>query len=106
MTILLKPSTNKNKKYMVKVKKDDKVYLIHFGSQLHKDYTIYYKELGKEEADKKKNAYIARHSKNNENWNDVLTPAYWSRWVSWNLPTIGASLNYIIKRDKLNLEPF
>jgi hypothetical protein len=86
---------------MVKVKKDDKVYLIHFGAKGYHDYTTF----PAEERDKKKEAYLKRHAKN-ENWNDVLTAGYWSRWVSWNLPTVGASLNYIIKRDKLNLEAF
>jgi hypothetical protein len=54
MTILLKPSTNKNKKYMVKVKKDDKVYLIHFGAKGYHDYTTF----PAEERDKKKEAYL------------------------------------------------
>ena len=32
------------------------------------DYTLYYKKYGKEIANKKKAAYIARHSKSGENW--------------------------------------
>ena len=97
----IQPSTNKNKKYMVKVKKDDKVKLIHFGAKNYDDYTTF----PANEREEKKEAYLKRHSKN-ENWNDPLTAGYWSRWVSWNLPTVNASLNYIVKRDKLELESF
>lgn len=86
---------------MVKVKKDNKVKLIHFGAKGYDDFTTF----PENERDKKKEAYLKRHSKN-ENWNDPLTPGYWSRWVLWGEPTINASLNYIKKRDKLDLEAF
>ena len=105
MTNLIKESSNPSKKYMVKVIKDDKTHLIHFGAKNYKDYTIYYKEEGKEEADKKKNAYIARH-KVNENFNDPLTPAFWAVHVLWSKPTVSASLRDTIKRFNLKLEPF
>ena len=41
---------------------------ISFGAKNYMDYTLYYKKYGKEIADKKKAAYIARHSKSNEDW--------------------------------------
>jgi len=102
---LIKPSSNSSKKYMVKVIKDEKVHLIHFGAKNYKDYTIYSQELSKEEADKKKNAYIARH-KVNENFNDYLTAGFFAVHVLWNLPTVSASLRDTIKRFNLKLEPF
>jgi hypothetical protein len=30
-------------------------------------------------------AYIARHSKSGENWNDPLTAGYWARWFLWEV---------------------
>jgi len=102
---LIKESSNPAKKFMVKVVKDGKTHLIHFGAKNYGDYTIYYKEKGKEYADKKKNAYIARH-KVNENFNDSLTAGFWSRWILWGEPTVSASLRDTIKRFNLKLEPF
>ena len=91
---------------MVKVIKYNKTHLIHFGAKNYSDYTIYYKKLGKQEADKKKNAYIARH-KVNENWNNPLTAGFWSRWIIWSKPTIQQSLNYVLKKyPSIKLEPF
>ena len=101
MSILLKQSSNKKKKYMVKVKKDDQVYLIHFGAKGYDDYTTF----PEDERDKKKEAYLKRHSKN-EDWNDPLTAGFWSRWITWGEPTISASLKKTIKMFKLDLEPF
>lgn len=69
---------------------------IHFGAVGYSDYTNYYK-TNKEEAEKRKNAYISRH-KVNEDFNNPLTPAFWSRWILWNLPTIEASLKDTLKR--------
>ena len=63
---------------------------INFGSATNKDYTIYYKEEGKEKADKMKKAYIARHSKLNENWNKsgIDTAGWFSRWLLWEEPNL------------------
>lgn len=71
---------------------------IKFGASGMKDYTLYQRE-GKDEAEKRKSAYIARHSKT-ENWgkSGVDTAGFWSRWILWNLPTITASLADAKKR--------
>lgn len=72
---------------------------INFGGKGYKDYTIYHSE-DPVKAEVKRDAYIARHSKNNEDWtlSGILTKGFWSRWILWNLPTVEASLTYTKKK--------
>lgn len=79
----LSKSTNPKKKFMI-VTPNNKI--IHFGAKGYKDY-IYYSKNNKIKAEKKKKAYIARHSVN-ENFNDPNTAGFWSRWILWNKPTL------------------
>ena len=92
-------STNPKKKYMVKVTYQNKTKTIHFGATGYKDYIEYYKEEGKDQANKKKSAYVARH-KVNEDFNNPLTSGFWSVRILWNLPSLNASL-----KDTLNKFP-
>ena len=73
---------------------------VKFGSSSNMDYTKYYKRDGKEVADMKKKAYIARHSKNNEDWtaSGKDTAGFFSRWVLWNKPTVESSLAYVKRK--------
>lgn len=84
------PSDKPDKKYFIITNDNKKVY---FGQAGYNDYTIYYKKYGKDIADKKKKAYIARHSKMGENWgkSGINTSGFYSRWILWNLPTIEQS---------------
>ena len=70
---------------------------ITFGAKGYSDYTIYYEKEGKEIADEKKSAYIARHSKAGEDWtaSGVNTAGFCSKHLLWNKPTITASLREI-----------
>ena len=95
MKIYYPYSANDGKhKYYIITKTNKKIY---FGAVNYMDYTLYYKKYGKEIAEKNKNAYIARHSKNNENWtkSGIDTAGFWSRWLLWNLKTIKQSYEYI-----------
>ena len=67
---------------------------VKFGSAGMMDYTKYYKRDGKEVADMKKSAYIARHSKNNEDWNasGIDTAGFWSKNILWNKSSVSSSL--------------
>ena len=73
---------------------------VSFGAKSYMDYTKYYKRDGKEVADMKKSAYIARHSKNNEDWgaSGKDTAGFFSRWILWSEPTVKASLAKMVKR--------
>ena len=93
----LQKSTNPKKKYMVKVNFKNQTKTIHFGAQGYSDYPTYYKEFGKTEADKKKNAYISRH-KVNEDFSNPLTAGFWSYHILWSEPTIIGSLRKVLSR--------
>ena len=60
------------------------------------DYTIYYRKYGKEYADERRQLYIRRHE--GEDWSNPNKPAYWSRWLLWEKPTIKEAYAKI-KRD-------
>ena len=91
---LYKSSDGKHKYYILQGKK------ISFWAKKYMDYTLYYKKYGKETADKKKAAYIARHSKSGENWgkSGMFSKGFYSRWILWNLPTVEQSFNDVKKR--------
>lgn len=90
-------SDRQDKKYFIITNDNKKVY---FGQAGYNDYTIYYKKYGKEIADQKKKAYIARHSKMGENWgkSGINTSGFWSVKLLWHLPTIDESYKDIKKR--------
>jgi hypothetical protein len=70
---------------------------VKFGQAGANDFTIYSKE-NKALAEQKKKAYIARHSKAGENWNDVSSKGFWSKNLLWSKPSITASLTEIKKK--------
>jgi hypothetical protein len=92
-------SDKPTKKFFIITNEGKRVY---FGSAKNKDYTIYYKEQGKEIADKKRNAYIARHSKLNEKWgiDGINTAGYWSFKFLWLYPTYKKAYTEIQKEIK------
>lgn len=94
MEVILKPSTRKDKKFMVEV--DGKK--VHFGATGYSDYTLHKDPL------RKKN-YIARHKKR-ENWGKtgINTAGFWSRWVLWNLPTLEDSIKHVEKKFKIKID--
>ena len=84
MTVIyLSNSTKPEKRYMVQI--GDKI--IHFGSSQHENFTIHKDE-------KRKQNYISRHAKN-EDWNDIYSAGFWSRWLLWNKPTLRESIKDI-----------
>jgi len=66
---------------------------VNFGAKGSSTYIDHHDE-------KKKDAYIARHMKN-ENFNKPMTPGSLSRWISWNKTTLSASINDFKKRFNL-----
>jgi len=89
----IKPSTAKNKKYTATFLINDKEKTVHFGYAGSKTFLDHGDE-------KKKDAYLARHKKN-ENWNDPLTPASLARYINWNKTTLSASIADFKKRFNL-----
>jgi hypothetical protein len=92
MKVVIKKSTNKDKKYSAIFYDDNdkKIKTTNFGASGYTDYT-----LSKDE--KKKQAYLDRH-RTNENWNDYMSAGSLSRWTLWNKKTLSASIaDYKIK---------
>ena len=58
--------------------------VVSFGAAGYSDFTQH-----KDEA--RKDNYIKRHQVN-EDWSDVKTPGFLSRFILWNKPTIAASI--------------
>ena len=95
MKVEIKPSTQKDKKFMAIFYDDDgkKKKTTHFGAKGMSDFTIHKDKQRKER-------YLDRHRKR-ENWNDPMTAGSLSRWVLWNLPTLKASIADYKKRFSL-----
>ena len=87
--VIIKKSSKKDKKYdaVIHGKKT-----ISFGAVGYSDFT-------KHKNEERKDRYIARH-KVNQDWNDCNTAGFWSRWITWNKPTIEQSVSDIDKRFK------
>jgi len=97
MQITLKKSSRPAKKWMVIV--DGKK--IHFGQNGASDYTIH-KDF------KRKESYINRHFKREKLFwthinRNLLRPSYWSRWLTWNLPSLKDSIKFIERKQKVKI---
>lgn len=67
--------------------------VIHFGQKDPKYGTfIDHQDEGR------KQAYIARHAKNNEDWNNPKTAGALSRYILWEKPTLQEALKAFNKR--------
>ena len=84
----------------------EKEKVVRFGAQGYRDYTLmnqkgnkFYEPL-ENERKKVRSNYLGRHEKN-EDWNNVLSAGSLSRWILWNKPKIGDSLQSFIKKFKL-----
>ena len=71
--MIIKPSTRKDTRFMAIFKNGT---ITHFGAKNGNTYI--------DHGDKKKRlAYIARHSKNGENWRDPYSAGALSRFILW-----------------------
>ena len=69
---------------------------VDFGAKGYEDYTTH------KDINRKKN-YITRHQKR-ENWEDLNTAGFWSRWILWNKPTIFSSIKDIEKNFNITIK--
>jgi len=77
-SVVIKPSTNKDKKMMAIFSQDGKkIKTTHFGAKGYQDFTSIV--TGDEE---RRKLYLARHNKN-ENWNDYKSSGSLSRYILW-----------------------
>jgi len=90
---ILKPSSRKDKKYMI-IMPNMKPH--HFGAKGYEDFTT----SGDE---KKRKAYLARHSVR-EDWTKtgIHSSGYWARWLLWSKPTLKEAIKDVER--KLNVQ--
>jgi hypothetical protein len=87
MKVIIEKSDRQNKRYKAVLFDDEKkTKTTHFDLDTGSTY-IDHKDEGK------KKAYIARHSKNNENWNDYQSAGGLARWILWNKTTLKDSID-------------
>ena len=92
MNIIIKPSSNRLKKFDAII--DDKK-KISFGQKGASDFTINKNE-------DQKNRYINRHKKR-ENWNDPMTAGFYAKNILWNKKSLNESIKDTNRRFK-NIE--
>lgn len=98
-----KKSLDKKHKYVVTLldMTTNKETKIKFGAYGMNDYIIYSKNDDPDKEKNKKN-YLNRHRKN-EDWNDITTAGFWSRWILWNKPTLSESIYDTVRRYKIKI---
>ena len=89
INIIIKPSHLPNKKYDAVI--DDKK-TIPFGAKSYSDYTIH-------KDNERKERYIKRHQKN-EQWDNIYTAGFWSRFILWEKPTLNEAVKNINNKFK------
>lgn len=84
--LTIEPSKKKNKK--IDVKSKDGSVLASIGGvkkdgSFYMDYASYIEKIGLVEAKKKRNQYLARHSKEPKEKNGKKTPSYYADKILW-----------------------
>ncbi len=90
MEIVISPSKNKKKKFDAII---DGTKTISFGASGHSDYT-------KHKDPQRKEAYIARHSKEDWSKSNIASPAWMSRYILWEKPTLKGAVDNANKKYK------
>jgi len=81
LNVIVKKSTNKNKKIDVFDMKGNK--LASIGAIGYLDYPTYTKTKGLHFANERRRLYLIRHSKNPDKKDGKFTPSYWAKTLLW-----------------------
>ena len=92
-TVYLYQSDRKDKRYKVVIQPQN--FTVYFGDPRYQNFTMH-KDEGR------KRLYLIRHEKN-ENWKDIKTSGFWSKWLLWNLTTISQSIKDIEQRFRIKI---
>lgn len=94
----LTKSPNKSKKLRVYLQHGGYMKIIDFGANGYNDFITYYKE-DPANARKKREAYISRHSVNQE-WGPLGldTAGFWARWILWEKPTLADAIKNVERK--------
>lgn len=79
--VIIKPSTNKNKKIDVFNSNGKKISSI--GAINYKDYPTYIQEKGIDYANERKRLYHLRHKIENDIKDGRLTNSFWAKYLLW-----------------------
>jgi hypothetical protein len=93
VVVLLSRSRNPEKKFDARIGKKT----VAFGARGMSDYTLHGDAA-------RKDRYLTRHARR-ENWESsgLRTPGFWSRWLLWNRPSLGASARDMERRFCLHI---
>lgn len=92
MKILLTKSSNPAKKWTVTFPNGRHV---DFGAQGYSDFTMH-------KDPRRKQMYITRHQ-SRENWSDMFTPGFWSRWLLWEKPSLAQSISFVERKFRVDI---
>ena len=90
MDIVISPSTNLNKKYKAVINGRK---TIHFGHSSYDDFTTH-------NDSKRRDNYIARTSKQDHSKQNIASPAWMSRFILWEKPTLKGAVESANKKYK------
>jgi len=90
MDIVISPSTNLNKKYKAVINGRK---TIHFGHSSYDDFTTH-------NDPKRRDNYIARTSKQDHSKQNIASPAWMSRFIAWEKPTLKGAVASANKKHK------
>ena len=93
MTVILMKSPKREKKFRAIFKTNGKH--VDFGQKGYSDYTIHKDPV-------RMKRYLGRHSHMGENWSlsGKYSAGFWSRWLLWSKPSLGAAISSVSKRLK------
>jgi len=95
MIIKLIPSRTSGKKWDVIFPDGKKV---SFGDKAYQDYT-----QNKDSARMKR--YLLRHEKN-EDWTNMHTAGFWSKWLLWTKPSLSEAIHNIESKFKIKINRY
>lgn len=95
ITLIKLVDHKKKYKVVIKDRVDNTKKTVSFGASSYEHYIIHKNK-------DRKNKYILRHQKN-EDWNDIYSAGFWSRWLLWNKKTLQASIKYIEKENNCKI---
>ena len=90
MDVVISKSDNKNKKMMAVI---DGKKTVHFGHSSYEDFTTH-------KNSKRRDNYIARTSKQDHSKQNVASPAWMSRFILWEKPTLKGAVESANKKYK------
>lgn len=92
--VLLTRSPLISKKYRVKFIENGRH--VDFGARGYDDYTVH-------KDDVRRASYIRRHMAH-ENWKDIYSAGFWSRWLLWEKKTLKEAKENITKRFSIRFQ--